>query len=365
VVIDVIAADDPPPDVNEPLSDRNERPKFEDHPTNLGAVREVAENSPGGTLVGAPVTATDADGDALTYALSGADAFVIDAATGQIRVADGAVLDYETATSYTVTVSATDGKNAAGEADPTIDATVNVTIDVLDQLPPAKPAAPTVAPSAAAPTSVLDVTWTAPANDGRPGITDYDLRYRAVGASQWTAHEIIGVGFAATLQGLEPGTSYLVQVAAANVEGPGPWSDVGLGRTQDGNKPPVIDPPVDGGDRLVRQVAENAPGGAPVGAPIAASDADGDALTYTLFGANAFVIDAASGQIRVAAGTVLDYESTTSYAVTVGVSDGKDAHGNPDPSIDATVNVTIEVLDQAPPAKPDAPAVAPLEIPRI
>ena len=63
--------------------------------------------------------------------------------------------------------------------DPSIDATLDVTINVLDQLPPAKPDAPAVEQSDDEPSSVLDVTWTAPANDGRPAITDYDLRYRA------------------------------------------------------------------------------------------------------------------------------------------------------------------------------------------
>lgn len=172
VVIDVFAADGSPTGGNNP-------PGFGGSPGDPGTVREMAENAPGGTLVGAPVTATDADGDALTYALSGASALVIDAATGQIRVADGATLDYETTTPYSVTVTVTDGKDAAGEVDPSIDATLDVTINVLDQLPPAKPDAPAVEQSDDEPSSVLDVTWTAPANDGRPAITDYDLRYRA------------------------------------------------------------------------------------------------------------------------------------------------------------------------------------------
>ena len=52
----------------------------------------------------------------------------------------------------------------------------------------------------------------------------------------------------------------------------GPWSDTGFGRTQGGNMAPLIDLPEDGDDRLVRQVAENAPAGAPVDAPITATD---------------------------------------------------------------------------------------------
>ena len=47
-------------------------------------------------------------------------------------------------------------------------------------------------------------------------------------------------------------------------------------------------------------------------------------LTYALAGSNAFAIDAGTGQISVAAGAALDYETQASYALTVTVSDGKD-----------------------------------------
>ena len=55
----------------------------------------VAENSAAGTVV-ATVAATDADGDTLTYAItggSGVGLFVIDPETGAISVAAGAELD--------------------------------------------------------------------------------------------------------------------------------------------------------------------------------------------------------------------------------------------------------------------------------
>ncbi len=72
--------------------------------------RSVLENSPAGSNVGDPVLATDADGDTLTYTLAGssAESFAIDAATGQITVGAGTTLDYETQTSYSVIVTATD-----------------------------------------------------------------------------------------------------------------------------------------------------------------------------------------------------------------------------------------------------------------
>ena len=56
----------------------------------------IAENSPGGTVVG-QVSARDGDGDPVTYRLEGllAGLFVIDATTGAISLAEGVELDYE------------------------------------------------------------------------------------------------------------------------------------------------------------------------------------------------------------------------------------------------------------------------------
>ena len=60
--------------------------------------------------------------------------------------------------------------------------------------------------------------------------------------------------------------------------------------------------------------------------------------------ASYFAIDGA-GQIGVASSTTLDYEIKVSYSVTVSVSDGKDAHGNTDVSVDDAKGVTISVVD--------------------
>jgi Ca2+-binding RTX toxin-like protein len=70
----------------------------------------VVENAAAGTVVGV-VSATDPDaGDALTYALvdDAGGRFTIDPASGAITVADGALLDWETADQHSVSVQVTD-----------------------------------------------------------------------------------------------------------------------------------------------------------------------------------------------------------------------------------------------------------------
>ena len=104
-------------------------------------------------------------------------------------------------------------------------------------------------------------------------------------------------------------------------------------------------PDFDEGSSADRSVAENASTGQEVGAPITAADDDDDALTYTLSGDDAglFSIESETGQIKVGAGTVLDYETQTGYSVTVSVHDGKDANGNTDTTIDTTIDVAISI----------------------
>ena len=210
----------------EVISDINTAPMFTD---GINTTRMVAENTAANTNIGTAIAATDADtGDTLTYTLSGTDAssFSIVSTSGQLQTK--AALDYETKTTYSVTVSVSDGNDGSDA----IDVTINVT-DV-NEVP----------------------TNTAPV------FTD--------------------------------GTS------------------------------------------TTRTIAENTVSGTNIGTAIAATDADNDVLTYTLGGTNAasFSIVSTSGQLQTSA--ALDYETKSSYSVTVSVSDGNDGSD----SITVTINVT-------------------------
>ena len=100
----------------------------------------VEENAAENTVVGV-AAAGDADGDSLTYSVSGADVakfnnvFNFNTSTGEITVKSGATIDYESADkSYSITVSVTDGEDATGatESPATTDATTSVSIEVIN-----------------------------------------------------------------------------------------------------------------------------------------------------------------------------------------------------------------------------------------
>ena len=185
--------------------------------------RSVAENTASGQNVGAPVAATDTDtGDTLTYSLEGTDSgsFTIVSTSGQIRTS--AALDHETKSSYSVTVKVNDG---------TVNATKAVTIRVTDVAePPDQPAAPIVSAKSGT-TDSLNVSWSAPANTGRPAIDDYNVRYRIGTTGSFTSHSFSGTGTSTTIGGLTADTEYQVQVQAHNDEGDSPWSASATART--------------------------------------------------------------------------------------------------------------------------------------
>ena len=92
--------------------------------------RTIAEDAEPNTNIGAPVVAIDPNGPTPTYSLAGTDAvsFGIAVSTGQLRTS--AALDFETKSTYSVEVTATD----LGRLSDTIDVTINVT-DVVEEDP--------------------------------------------------------------------------------------------------------------------------------------------------------------------------------------------------------------------------------------
>ena len=88
----------------------NDPPYFEDPNSRT---REVPENLRSGTRVGAPVTAMDDNGDAISYAMTGSSHFRIDGNTGQIFTTRS--LDRESTSQYRVSVTPTDEHDLEGD----------------------------------------------------------------------------------------------------------------------------------------------------------------------------------------------------------------------------------------------------------
>ena len=102
------------------------------------------------------------------------------------------------------------------------------------------------------------------------------------------------------------------------------------------NRPPVFALALP----VTRSVAENTPEGQPIGDPIAAIDADGDTLTYSLWGIDAdhFDIEPDTGQI-LTKGTY-DFEEKRGYAVIVRASDGQGGR------VSIVVNIDVSDVDE-------------------
>ena len=298
-------------------------------PKGGSVARSIAENSPSGTDVGEPVTATDPDDDTLTYRLlgAGASSFAIDRNTGQLRVG-GADLDYEAKDSYTVEVTVTDPSNAG--------AVIMVTIKVTNE-----DEAGTVSLSSMEPQVGAALTATLTDPDGNVSGVTWSWA-RSSDQSAWTD---ISEATSATYTPVSAdGDNYLRATAAyTDGHGAGKTAEAVLA---DAVHVPNTAPSFADTESGRRNVAENTSAGEDVGTPVAAMDADDDTVTYVLGGTDAasFDIDASTGQLKTK--SALDYEAKASYTVTVTVSDSRGGSE----SIDLTIMVTD--VDETPPVTP-------------
>ncbi|MDH5610004.1 MAG: cadherin repeat domain-containing protein [Cyclobacteriaceae bacterium] len=109
---------------NDPQQDESTN----DGPTVSAQTFSIAENSLAGTVVGT-ISASDADGDALQFSLTGGnagDAFALDATSGELTVKTSTALDYETTPGFSLTVEVSDGKTA-------LSATITINLTDVDE----------------------------------------------------------------------------------------------------------------------------------------------------------------------------------------------------------------------------------------
>ena len=290
-------------------------------------LHDVDENTVAGVNIGEPVTATDPEGDTLTYSLDadGAASFDIGASSGQLQTK--AALDFETTPNYSVTVTATD----TGAATDTI--IITITVNNLDE-------PGTVTLSSQQPLVAIEITAALDDPDDVSGSVTWLWARSPNGTSPWTPISEASDSYTPVFDDVG---DYLRATASYNDgEGGGKSAqaisanavEVAPGR----NKPVLREYPT-----ATRSVPRNTPEGRNIGAPVSATDADNDILTYSLDvdGAASFDIGSTDGQLQTKA--PLNRASRSSYIVIVSVSDGKDDLGQPDTAIDATTAVTINI----------------------
>jgi len=178
------------------------------------ATNTVAEGASNGSTVGVTARAIDPDGDTLTYSLTvnAGGRYSIDALTGVVTVADGSLLNYETATSHSITVQASDGAGGTSTESFTIAVTnVNPTTPT-----DANATSNTVAEGAANGTTV---GVTASSSDPNGPAVTYSLTNNAGG--RFVINSSTGVVTVAngTLLDYEAATSHSITVQASDGAG--------------------------------------------------------------------------------------------------------------------------------------------------
>ena len=292
----------------------------------------VAEDATTGTAVGT-VTATDADtDDTVTYAITaGNDAslFAIDTGMGAITVAGA--LDYETATTHTLTVEASDDNEGAATAEVAVEVT-----NVADT-PPAAP-------------DDFTVTWQEEDTQfwyrwsPLDGADRYQIQERIPGVLDEWRDLTTTSGTSVTAR--KPGAGcvryeYQIRARGDGVQYTAEWSAYSdaVAAEKGCNRAPefVSESPA-------FRVTEDAATGAAVGTVTATDPDTGDTVTYAITAGNdpgKFAIDSSTGAITVVG--ALNYEAATSYTLTVEATDGNGGT--------ATVDVAISVTNvNEPPA---------------
>ena len=280
-----------------------------------GAAGSVTEGAAAGTTV-YTATATDPDSPALSYSLSGADAgaFTINSATGVVTI--NAIPDYETKSSYSFNVVASDGSLTNTQA---------VTLTVTD-VAPGITSATTV--SVAEGTSTATVVYTASATDVAGGTVSYALT--GADAAAFTVNSATGAVTFNSTPDFETKSSYSFNVKASDPSGAFNTQAVTLTVTD-------VAPGITSATTV--SVAEGT-STATVVYTASATDVAGGTVSYALTGADAaaFTVNSATGAVTF--NSTPDFETKSSYSFNVKASDPSGAFN--------TQAVTLTVTDVAP-----------------
>ena len=295
-------------------------------PTDLAlSANSVAENATTGTVVGT-ISGTDPDaGDTKTYSLTdtAGGRFAIDPATGVLIVADGSLLNYEGATSHTVTVRVTDSGGQSYRE------TFTINLTNVNEGPTGADTTVTLSEDTSHTLSTANFGF----SDVDAGDTMSAVRIETLPTAGTLTLSGVAVTAGQVVSVAELTAGNLVFTPAANASGAGYAAVTFSVRDSAGaydtapntltfTVTAVNDAPTDL-SLSANSVAENAATGTVVGT-VTGTDVDtGDTKTYSLTdtAGGRFAIDSATGQLTVADGSLLNYEAASTHSVIVRVTD--------------------------------------------
>ena len=294
-------------------------------PILAASIGSVAEDAADGTSVG-NITITNSGASAITaITLSGTGNGNFSVNTsGAITVATGAILDYETTPSYSLTAVATNGSGDSAS----VAVTINI-INVAEIAPTLVASTGSVAENAADGTSVGTVTITDAGDTAISGIA-----LSGTGSTNFIVSTAgaITVNTGATLD-YETTPSYSLTAVATNTFGDSTSVTVDISVTDIADVVPTI-------TAFTASIDENVTTSTVVGSIVVSDAGDSTILSYTLSDTTNFNISAA-GEITTV--TTFDYETTPLYSLTVYATN---TAGNSS-SVAVTINLS-DIVDTSP-----------------
>ncbi len=300
-----------------------------EQPTDIAlSTAAINENASTNTIVGTFSTIDPDNGDSFTYSLVAGpgstdnDAFNI--AGNSLRATNG--FDFESKNSYSIRVRTTDLQGA------TYEKIFTISVNNVNEAPTDISLSPSSISENAGQGANVGTIVTADPDAGNT--FTYSL-VAGSGSDDNSAFNISGGVLRATNSfNFESKNSYSIRVRSTDQSGL-TFEKIFTIAVSDVNEPPVFDLA-----SYALSVAENSFAATTVGS-VRATDPDvGSTVAYAITGGsgqNLFVIDSTTGQIRVAAGSSLNFEGTRTYtlAVTATSSD----------TLTASVPVTVTLMD--------------------
>ena len=260
----------------------------------------------------ATINATDPEGSSLTYTLSGtgSENFTIDT-EGSITLIN--TLDYETATSYELIVAVDDGTNVSTEV-------ITVSVTDINETPTLNVA---VAQNSVQENAAIGTTIaTSTVNDPEAGTVTYSLS--GTGSENFSVSSDGTVTLVSALD-YQNATAYEITLTAS--DGDNSVSETFTINVGDINEVPTLTTTL-----AAASFAENVAIGTTI-ATSSASDPESSTISFSLSGSGSdnFSVDA-NGSVTLA--NNLDYETATSYTITLTASDGTN-------SVQETITINV------------------------